>query len=424
MEDKNSFHFINEKVVKKKKSLKKRIREKGFFCAEALAFGVLAALAFAWIEPKMDFLLHGEETPIIKLPEDTEQEPTQSSTPDTERDPSVNTDEKDTDGTEPTTEPEKVPEYDFAENIKASVVSVIGNRFSDEENETVREATQTSGIVISSEEHTLVLTDYEAIRGSKVISVTFENGIQCAATVIKYDKNLNLAVLNVETGDLFSGEETLQAAAFGSSNQIKLGDSLIYAGVSEGIGTIFSSCQIISEEQELNVGEGIYLLRATNLAANVAQNGFVFNERDQLVGMVTGIRQDKIPNLVAVLGISELKVIIEKLSNGQDLPYLGISGTTVTDEFLQKIHQDMPYGVYITNVSEDSPAYSAGLLRGDIITQISGRNIQTARQLSAVVNSLKVGNKITVVVQRKGKKDYKEITFSVTIEKNQKKQDK
>ena len=63
----NRFDFISEKVVKKKKPKKQVLKEVAFFCVQALSFGVLAAVMFAFIEPRMDKLINGEPDPVIEL---------------------------------------------------------------------------------------------------------------------------------------------------------------------------------------------------------------------------------------------------------------------------------------------------------------------------------------------------------------------
>lgn len=414
MGNKDSGSFINEKIVKKRKSLKKVIQNGGFFCVEALAFGVLAAVAFAWIEPKMDLLMNGEEPPVITLPGE------QTNSTEAEKTTEGNTENsggKENDTAEKPSQEEKEPETEFAQEIRLFQVTVTGNIFSDDGNHKKEAVTvDTSGVIIAAgEDRTLILTNYSDLKDSKVISVTFENGIQCAGRIKKYDADLNVAVIDVETGDMLNRQEKLQAASLGNSNRIKVGENLTYSGVSKGAGKIYGTCQVASTDHEVSLGDCVYMLYTTNLAANVAKNGFVYNEKGRLVGMVTNIQQGNIPDLVSVLGISELKPVVEKLSNGQSLPYMGLSGTTVTDELIRQIDSTMPYGVYVNNVKKDSPAYEAGLLRGDIITGISGKSILTRRELSGVINSLRAGNEVGITVQRKGKNGYKEITFSVTI---------
>ena len=64
-------------------------------------------------------------------------------------------------------------------------------------------------------------------------------------------------------------------------------------------------------------------------------------------------------NTLTAISVSELKKIIEMLSNGKDIPYLGLNVVTVTEQIAQEY--DIPRGVYIKEVMLDSPALVAGL---------------------------------------------------------------
>ena len=57
------------------------------------------------------------------------------------------------------------------------------------------------------------------------------------------------------------------------------------------------------------------------------------------------------------------------------------------------------YGVIVQNISGD-PAQEAGLLKNDIIYQISGKNIQNIEQLSRIVKSMKKGDFASLLVRR------------------------
>ena len=89
-------------------------------------------------------------------------------------------------------------------------------------------------------------------------------------------------------------------------------------------------------------------------------------------------------NTLTAISVSQLKDIIEKLSNGQDIPYLGLKLTSVTSDIEKEY--DIPKGVYIKSVGIDSPAMAAGLQSGDVIVKIAGENVETAQAYKNVLS--------------------------------------
>ena len=71
-----------------------------------------------------------------------------------------------------------------------------------------------------------------------------------------------------------------------------------------------------------------------------------------------------------------------------------------------------PYGIVIEGVEPGSPASSAGLKSGDVITQVDGNPVKTGSDLVDRITQAKVGSKIRIAYMR----DHKEIETDVTVE--------
>ena len=75
-----------------------------------------------------------------------------------------------------------------------------------------------------------------------------------------------------------------------------------------------------------------------------------------MIGLVTqGYSSEGDQNTLTAISISELKPVIEMLSNNKDIPYIGLEITTVTNTIAKE--NDIPKGVYIKEVKMDSPAW-------------------------------------------------------------------
>ncbi|HLA68380.1 MAG TPA: PDZ domain-containing protein [Bacteroidota bacterium] len=84
--------------------------------------------------------------------------------------------------------------------------------------------------------------------------------------------------------------------------------------------------------------------------------------------------------------------------------WLGVSIQDVTEGLMKDKDLKDRDGAYVSEVVEDSPADSAGIKEGDVITEFNGRMIYDASDLSKAVGRTKPGTKATVVLMRKGEK--------------------
>lgn len=107
---------------------------------------------------------------------------------------------------------------------------------------------------------------------------------------------------------------------------------------------------------------------------------------------------------LAAVSISELKGVIELLSNDKPMPYLGMRISTVTDEISETYH--MPKGVYVREVALDSPAMAAGFQSGDVITRINGVSITAAEDYEKLLRTLSDEQVIHIAYERQDAEDY------------------
>ena len=75
----------------------------------------------------------------------------------------------------------------------------------------------------------------------------------------------------------------------------------------------------------------------------------------------------------------------------------------------------IPQGVYVTAVDTDSPAFSAGIQNGDVITFFGESEVATLEMLHIRLLGLEPGEVIPVKVMRRGAEGYVEFEFSVTL---------
>lgn len=74
----------------------------------------------------------------------------------------------------------------------------------------------------------------------------------------------------------------------------------------------------------------------------------------------------------------------QEQSSADDIPFsLGFSGQEVPEFWC--VYQDLPHGIYITEVAENSDAAAKGVLPGDILTKLDGQAVVSADQLASLL---------------------------------------
>jgi serine protease Do len=89
---------------------------------------------------------------------------------------------------------------------------------------------------------------------------------------------------------------------------------------------------------------------------------------------------------------------------------LGITVEKLTPDFAAQLGYEGSDGVVVTNVEFNSPAYTAGLKKGDIILEVNGTVVNTTQSFEKTVSKLEKGNSLALLVARD------KTTFYVAIE--------
>ena len=81
---------------------------------------------------------------------------------------------------------------------------------------------------------------------------------------------------------------------------------------------------------------------------------------------------------------------------------LGMTLSEMTPELRQKLEVRVKSGVLVRTVRRGSPAFMAGIQRGDVLYKINGKNIQDIADVASVVQSVEEGEALRVMMDRHG----------------------
>ena len=411
------FSFMNEKIKDKPFYKKKWVKILASTVVLAVVFGLIASAVFSkvsdWIENKKE----QEAMTDIEIPQDTAEDSVAPEVTDSETEPSVS----ETIVVDPqiTMEDYMVLYASFrglAKDVQKSLVTVTAlNNDVDWFNEEYQNLGQCSGMIVGDNGvELLVLTKYSAIESCDGINVTFIDDTIVNAVLKKYDVTTDLAVISINLTDISDNTKAkIVKATLGNSIRLEAGTPVLAIGRADGSEDSMKVGTLTSTHNKQSVVDAEYTILVTDMMKNAGADGILIN----LNGEVIGIMQDhhlssNMENVLTAYGISDIKSLLEHLSNNQDIAYLGIKGISVTNEALKS---GVPSGVYVTEVQIDSPAMKGGIQSGDVIQAINGQKVLSMFELSDVLSRLSNRQNITLEVRRLTRDGYKKTNYQTSL---------
>ncbi len=269
-------------------------------------------------------------------------------------------------------------------------------------------------IVADNGQKLLIFGDNSVCKDAEQWIAVFSDGSRHPAVLVKQDGNRGLAVFGVEKASIEENTwAAIQIAELGNSNISVRGDVVIAVGGMFGYENGAGYGIISSKDHSTYYADGQCSVIATDIAAVPGGTGVLFNQKGQVVGLMkSGLLGEADAGLSNALAISDMKPAMQLLLNEDSIPYVGISGTTVTDELSKE--QGMPKGLYVTNVQADSPAMKAGIQNGDVIQEVKGQKVTGTASYEKAVLECKAGDSVKIKGRRLGNTGYVGVDFTVS----------
>ncbi|MHB8904151.1 MAG: S1C family serine protease [Patescibacteria group bacterium] len=214
----------------------------------------------------------------------------------------------------------------------------------------------------------------------------------------KIDK---INILNNVPGDLYlihlNSASNLAIKKNITRSDLSLGQSLLV--VKDSSRVLPTSLISIDKGQKILSSDSLdlQLTLAGNIPADF-KNSFVFNLNGDLVAVINGAG-----NVVSVFAYdSYLQNVLKK--NPSFRPYLGVNYLDLTN--IKPISLSLEKGAWLLSsedklaVLKDSPAQSAGLKEGDVISWVNNQEINSANDLADIIATYKSGDSITITYWR------------------------
>ncbi|MBO4696020.1 MAG: trypsin-like peptidase domain-containing protein [Lachnospiraceae bacterium] len=268
-----------------------------------------------------------------------------------------------------------------------------------------------SGFILTSDGY--IATNYHVIEDASDIKVTLYDDTAYKAELVGYDESNDLAVLKIDANNL-------QPVILGSSDQLRVGDSVIAIGNPLGELTFSLTHGAVSAlNRTITVNNNSMTLIQTDCAINSGNSGgALFNTYGEVVGIVNAKYSSSgssstasIDNIGFAIPIDSvvdiLKSIIEK--GYVEKPYIGVSVYNLDSGY----EAFGLAGAVVSSVEEGSPADKAGIQANDIITKVNGTDIKSVDELKSMIAKGTEGDQFTLTIYRQGKS--MEVTVTIAV---------
>jgi S1-C subfamily serine protease len=277
-----------------------------------------------------------------------------------------------------------------------------------------------SGIIYDS--NGFVLTNRHVVTDATDVTVELNDGRTVDGTVYGIDTLTDLAIVKINATDL-------PAAPIGDSGQLQPGQTAIVIGsplgtftnsVTSGVVSALGRSLVVTDPVD-GQQRRLRNLIQTDAAINPGNSGGpLINQDGDVVGVSTALAQDA-QGIFFAIPINIAKPIMAQAVAGEQLtrPYLGIIYQAVDKSVADQNKLPIDYGAWISPdtgsgdppIVAGSPAETAGLKSGDIITAVDGHRVDAGAGLDDVLSLYKPGDTLTLDVLRDGQT----VSLSITL---------
>jgi S1-C subfamily serine protease len=261
-----------------------------------------------------------------------------------------------------------------------------------------------SGIVFDAKGD--IVTNAHVVGDATTFTVTSSTGKQFRGTLVGKFEADDLAVIKVAAG-------TLRPASFADSSKLRVGDIAMAIGNPLGLQSSVTQGIISALGRQEPEGNGAVLQNAIQTSAPINpgnSGGALVNIAARVIGIPTlGAANQQLGGAAAGIGFAIPSNTVTRIASqlikfghvvNSGRPYLGVRVGETGD------------GVYIGEVTPQSPAAKAGLKAGDVIVSVNGRPTRTSDELGAVLAGYKPGRTVTLkVAHQSGANDLVKVTL-------------
>ena len=256
-----------------------------------------------------------------------------------------------------------------------------------------------TGIIISSDG--LIMTNTHVIDECDRITVKLSNDDVYEALLVGADASSDISVLKIEVSGL-------PVAEFGNSDSLQVGEEVAAIGnpLSESFRATLTNGIISGIDRGVSYNGRTMTVLQTNTALNNGNSGGpLYNMYGKVIGVTNMKMGSSVYSNVEGIGFAipsnnAISIANALIANGEvrGRTSIGITVGAVPEDAVERYK--IPFGLYITDVTAGSDAEAKGILPGDIVTHVNGKEVRTTQDILDAKEGLLVGDSMTFTVYR------------------------
>lgn len=263
-----------------------------------------------------------------------------------------------------------------------------------------------SGVIITTDGY--ILTNNHVVQDAERITVTLNDRRELPAKLVGNDPATDLAVIKVEA-------ENLTYIPFGNSDLVRIGEPVLAIGNPFNLTSTVTSGIISAKARNMHIIDNprtnetpLESFLQTDAAVNSGNSGgALVNSRAQLIGIVTAIASGNSGNYIgysfAIPSNLALKVALDLQHYGYvQRGYLGVQVAEVDASVARQTSARDTKGLYVLKVNPQGAADRAGILTGDIILRVAGKEVNTFSEMMEELGLFSPGDQVDVEYVRNG----------------------
>ncbi|RYD77828.1 MAG: PDZ domain-containing protein, partial [Sphingobacteriales bacterium] len=254
-----------------------------------------------------------------------------------------------------------------------------------------------------------IVTNSHVVKDANEIEVVLYDKRSFKADVIGVDPNTDMALIKINA-------EGLSPIKIGNSDEVRVGEWVLAVGNPFNLTSTVTAGIVSAKGRNIRLlggGTAIESFIQTDAAVNPGNSGgALINSKGELVGINTAIatHTGQYEGYSFAVPVNIMKKVVEDFREFGEVQrgFLGVQIQDMTMKLAEEKGLDRPIGVLVEQLSEGGAASDAGIKKGDVITKVDGRIVNSVAELQEIVGRYRPGQEVKTTILRD--KNEKELT--------------